>query len=97
MEVNFQTHGPFVLFYNFEDFTNMHKRNNILIHLVFRVLYDQFAMEAAKREENLIQIAIRRSLFNQDFNFGQEESVYGKETFSQIHMNRLLESNKVNS
>ena len=74
-----------------------YKRNNFVIHMVFRVLYDQFAMEAAKREENLIQIAIRRSLFNQDFNFGQEESVFGKETFSQIHMNRLLESNKVNS
>ena len=76
-----------------------HKRNNFVIHMVFRVLYDQFAMEAAKREENLIQIAIRRSLFNQDFNFGEQDgmNVFGKETFSQIHMNRLLESNKVNS
>ena len=74
-----------------------YNRNNFVIHMVFRVLYDQFAMEAAKREENLIQIAIRRSLFNQDFNFGQEESIFGKETFSPIHMNRLLESNKVNS
>lgn len=56
-------------------------------------------MEAAKREENLIQIAIRRSLFNQDFNFGEQDgmNVFGKETFSQIDMNRLLESKKVNS
>ena len=56
-------------------------------------------MEAAKREENLIQIAIRRSLFNQDFNFGAQDNmnVFEKETFSQIDMNRLLETNKVNS
>ena len=61
-------------------------------------IYDQFDMEAAKREENLIQIAIRRSLFNQDFNFGAQDNmnVFEKETFSQIDMNRLLESNKVN-
>lgn len=54
-------------------------------------------METAQREENLIQIAIRRSLFNQDFNFGQEEHDFSKDTFSEIDTNRLLESKKVNS
>ena len=68
----------------------------ISLFYVFQI-YDQFDMEAAKREENLIQIAIRRSLFNQDFNFGQQENIFEKETLSQIDMNRLLESNKVNS
>ena len=53
-------------------------------------------MEAAQREENLLQIAIRRSLFNQDFDFGQEEPTL-KEKFSQIDMNSHIEPKKVNS